>query len=141
MGSKKDELLQWCHGAPAIIPTLIKAAAVLNHPQYLQQAEKFADVVWQRGLLRKFNGLCHGISGNLYSFLSLFAAASHNAPSIDKHKNLFRAACFEQFSAREGLPFLPEKYSRSLFEGLAGTICADLDFLDPSAASFPCYPC
>jgi hypothetical protein len=32
-------------------------------------------VVWQRGLLRKGLGLCHGISGNGYSFLSAFKAS------------------------------------------------------------------
>lgn len=31
-----------------------------------------SDVIWQRGLLRKGYGICHGTSGNGYSFLSLY---------------------------------------------------------------------
>jgi hypothetical protein len=31
-----------------------------------------SDVVWERGLLKKGVGLCHGISGNAYLFLYLF---------------------------------------------------------------------
>lgn len=35
-------------------------------PRYLAWAEDAADVVWARGLLRKGNGLCHGVAGNAY---------------------------------------------------------------------------
>ena len=33
--------------------------------------------MWQRGLVRKGLGLCHGISGNGYAFLSAFRATQN----------------------------------------------------------------
>ena len=31
---------------------------------------------WKRGLLRKGYGICHGVSGNAYTFLALFKQTS-----------------------------------------------------------------
>lgn len=38
----------------------------------MKEAMECSDVIWQRGLLRKGYGICHGTSGNGYSFLSLY---------------------------------------------------------------------
>jgi len=40
--------------------------------KYLNAAVRFAEVVWRRGLLTKGYGLCHGVSGNSYTFMTLF---------------------------------------------------------------------
>jgi len=40
--------------------------------KYLNAAVQYADIVWKRGLLTKGYGLCHGVSGNSYAFMSLF---------------------------------------------------------------------
>lgn len=40
--------------------------------KYLKDAMDCSDVIWQRGLLRKGYGICHGTAGNGYSFLSLY---------------------------------------------------------------------
>lgn len=40
--------------------------------KYLKDAMECSDVIWQRGLLRKGYGICHGTAGNGYSFLSLY---------------------------------------------------------------------
>lgn len=48
------------------------ANKVFQDEKYLNAAVKFADIVWQRGLLTKGYGLCHGVSGNSYTFMSLF---------------------------------------------------------------------
>lgn len=40
--------------------------------KYLKDAIDCSDVIWQRGLLRKGYGICHGTAGNGYSFLSLY---------------------------------------------------------------------
>lgn len=54
--------VQWCHGAPSLIPVLVKAHELLDDssPQtaaakehILDAAKKAADVVWERGLLSK----------------------------------------------------------------------------------------
>lgn len=45
---------------------------VFKEEKYLKEAMECSDVIWQRGLLRKGYGICHGTSGNGYSFLSLY---------------------------------------------------------------------
>lgn len=49
--------VQWCHGAPSLVPLLAKAAEVLDghvsQGTILGAAKKAADVVWEQGLLTK----------------------------------------------------------------------------------------
>ena len=40
--------------------------------QLTAAAVKAGEVVWERGLLLKGLGLCHGIAGNAYAFLTLW---------------------------------------------------------------------
>ena len=44
---------------------------------YLDAAVACGEVVWTRGLLRKGYGLCHGVAGNAYTFLTLYKATGH----------------------------------------------------------------
>ncbi|DBA69848.1 TPA: hypothetical protein ACH3X2_012560 [Trebouxia sp. C0005] len=64
LGSESDKYVQWCHGAPGLIPVLTKAYQLLDdsspehaagREQILAAARKAADVVWERGLLTKVN--------------------------------------------------------------------------------------
>lgn len=45
---------------------------VFKNERYLNTAVQCGEVIWQRGLLKKGCGICHGVAGNAYSFLSLF---------------------------------------------------------------------
>jgi lantibiotic modifying enzyme len=57
--------------------------------QFLEAAADAAEVVWNQGLLKRV-GICHGISGNGYTFLSLYRLTK-------KKEYLYRAkalACF-----------------------------------------------
>ena len=40
--------------------------------KYLDAALGCGDVIWERGLLKKGYGLCHGVAGNAYAFLALY---------------------------------------------------------------------
>lgn len=40
--------------------------------KYLEAARGCAEVVWARGLLRKGYGICHGVAGNAYTFLTVY---------------------------------------------------------------------
>ena len=78
-GSSRDELVHWCHGAPGLSMMLATMHAVFGsaYPQEFQQfMTRSLAVVWQRGLLKKGIGLCHGIPGNGYAFLSALRATS-----------------------------------------------------------------
>jgi len=69
-----DKLLHFCHGAPGVIHLLLKAHAIWpnNEDSYLVRARRCGDTIWQRGLLKKGYGICHGVSGNTYAFINLW---------------------------------------------------------------------
>lgn len=131
--SSGDKLVQWCHGAPGWIYTLLAAYKTYNDKRYLEAAERCCEVAWQRGLLKKGYGLCHGAAGNAYAFLALFR-------HTHSQKYLYRAYKFAEWCCDYGRhqcrkpdrPF-------SMFEGLAGTIYFLVDMLDPLNARFPAY--
>uniref|UniRef100_A0A8C6YT35 LanC like glutathione S-transferase 2 n=1 Tax=Nothoprocta perdicaria TaxID=30464 RepID=A0A8C6YT35_NOTPE len=73
LSNETDRLVHWCHGAPGVIHMLMQAYKVNgSEEKYLKDAMECSDVIWQRGLLRKGYGICHGTAGNGYSFLSLY---------------------------------------------------------------------
>ena len=47
---------------------------VFKEEKYLREAVECGDLIWQRGLLHKGYGLCHGTAGNGYAFLALYRA-------------------------------------------------------------------
>ncbi|KAJ2962200.1 hypothetical protein NQZ79_g2596 [Umbelopsis isabellina] len=94
LGSKKDELVQFCHGVPGIIPCIALIARLYpsTSNKFLSYAENFADCIWHNGLLRKSVGLCHGISGNAFAFLELYLMKPQSIEYLHK------AAAFCQFA-------------------------------------------
>lgn len=65
-GGHDDRLVQFCHGAPGFVLSLLKL-----RPYYPHLAERIDRAIargrrciWDRGLLTKEPCLCHGISGN-----------------------------------------------------------------------------
>ncbi|GAV89680.1 LANC_like domain-containing protein [Cephalotus follicularis] len=135
--SKSDRLVHWCHGAPGVTLTLVKAAEVFGDKEFLQAAVDGGEVVWNCGLLKRV-GICHGISGNTYVFLALYRLTG-------KVEYLYRAkafACFLQDRARklisEGKMHGGDS-PYSLFEGIGGMALLFLDMIEPSLARFPAY--
>ncbi|GBF88577.1 hypothetical protein Rsub_01292 [Raphidocelis subcapitata] len=133
LGSREDRLVQWCHGAPGLIPTMIKAEEALGGGRYLAAAEEAARAVWARGLLRKGVGLCHGISGNGYALLSLWRATGED-------RYLRMAQAYALFAAERWQSELYDTPDRpaSLYEGLAGAVNFWLDVAtDPRHSRWP----
>lgn len=62
--------VQWCHGAPGIVISLIDLPPDDETDALLRAG---AELTWQAGPLVKGPGLCHGTAGNAYAFLALFA--------------------------------------------------------------------
>lgn len=136
--NREDKLVQWCHGAPGLALTLCKAAEVFPEENaFKDAAQEAGEVVWQRGLLRKV-GLCHGVSGNAYTFLALYRL-------LNKDVHLHRAkafGCFLLDCARDLIAsgdMHGGDHPYSLFEGLAGMSCLWLDLVNPNVARFPGY--
>ncbi|XP_024016032.1 lanC-like protein GCL2 isoform X2 [Eutrema salsugineum] len=134
---RRDLLVHWCHGAPGIALTLVKAAEVFKEREFLEAAAAAAEVVWNRGLLKRV-GICHGISGNAYVFLSLYRATGRS-------EYLYRAKAFASFLLDRAHKLLSKGDMHggdspySLFEGVGGMACLFLDMVDPFQARFPGY--
>lgn len=128
----EHKLVHWCHGAPGAIYLFAKAFVTLRSQKYLEACLKCGELIWQKGLLKKGPGICHGIAGNGYAFLLLYRLTNDQ-------KHLHRAACFADFLTNE--KFLSEARTPdrplSLYEGVAGTICFLIDLLKPQNAQFP----
>ncbi|XP_047973239.1 lanC-like protein GCR2 [Salvia hispanica] len=136
-GKEADELVHWCHGAPGVALTLVKAAEVFKGEEFVQAAIDAGDVVWNRGLLKRV-GICHGISGNAYVFLSLYRLTG-------KPEYLYRAKAFACFLhdrcetlVSEGVMHRGDR-PYSLFEGIGGMALLFFDMTEPSKARFPAY--
>jgi len=113
--NKNDRLVQFCHGAPGVIPTLIKAYSYFNQNKYLECAKRSSESIWKYGLLKKGAGLCHGISGNAYSFLLIYKESkdlSFLYRTISFIKLILTKSFFNQLNTPDN-PY-------SLFEGLGG---------------------
>lgn len=132
VGLTDHKLVHWCHGAPGTIYLMAKAYLVYKDPKYLNACVRAGELVWEKGLLRKGPGICHGVAGNGYVFLLL-----HRLTGEEKY--LYRAKNFadfmntEEFLRNARLPDSPE----SLYEGTAGAVCYLADLLQPQKAEFP----
>lgn len=93
--------------------------------------------MWSRGLLKRV-GLCHGISGNAYVFLSLYRLTG-------KVEYLHRAKAFACFLYDKAPRLISEGRMHggdrpySLFEGVGGMAYLFLDMTELSEARFPGY--
>ncbi|XP_031788004.1 glutathione S-transferase LANCL1 isoform X1 [Nasonia vitripennis] len=133
VGSTTDKLVHWCHGAPSMTMLFCLAYEIFKKDQYLNTALKCGEVIWERGLLKKGCGICHGVAGNAYSFLSLYQLTKDP-------KHLYRACKFTEWCLDyDAHQTRPADRPFSLFEGLAGTIYFLVDMQKPSEAKFPGY--
>ncbi len=111
-----------------------KAYLFWNDEKYLQACLKCGELTWQKGLLKKGPGICHGVAGSGYVFLLLYRLTSNE-------KYLHRAVKFaeflfcEEFQRGSRTPDTPF----SLYEGLAGTACFLADLMQPQKAEFPMF--
>lgn len=131
-GNDKDRLVHWCHGAPGLIPLLLLAHQTWGGDHYLNVAKKAGKLVWERGLLKKGCGLCHGSAGNGYALLHLHKVTGDPVW-------LYRATCFASWCTNLARPdTVRADRPLSLFEGLAGTCYFLNEMLSPATAKFPC---
>jgi lantibiotic modifying enzyme len=77
---------------------------IFGDDSYLEAAKLAAKVVWKIGILSKGPGLCHGASGNGYTFLAIYRITKDR-------KYLFRALKFaEAFLALQQKMETPDEY-------------------------------
>lgn len=137
LGSEKKRntekrLIHWCHGASGAIYFFLRAYQIFNDKKYLDACKKSADLIWEKGLLRKGPGICHGITGNGYAFLMLFKITQDQ-------RYLYRAIKFAEFLRKSRFireANIPDR-PYSLYEGTAGAVCFLIDLIHIDEASFP----
>nr|ACO14699.1 LanC-like protein 1 [Caligus clemensi] len=132
--SNGDRLVHWCHGAPGFVDLYLLSYDTFQDHKYLQIADKCLDVIWERGLLKKGFGLCHGSAGNGYAFLLAYKATKNTT-------HLYRALRFAEWCSDFENPGVgtPDR-PYSLFEGLAGNAFFLHHIQQPlSEVYFPCY--
>lgn len=112
--------------------TSVHFCQVYGEQRYLDAAVRCGEVVWKRGLLRKGYGLCHGVSGNAYTFLQLYRLTG-------KVVYFNRAVRFAEWClSSEQRECREADRPHSLFEGLAGVIYFYVDLLaGADDAAFP----
>eukprot|EP01031_Cornospumella_fuschlensis_P025255 gene25255-30498_t len=132
VGSQSDRLVQWCHGAPGVLPVLVE---LIKHPEILANGDVFHEiqnavlVVQQRGLLRKGLGLCHGIAGNMYTLLE----AQARSPSRTSEENTIQSyllCMLNHTTLRDNGIMGVGDAEFSLFEGQAGALVCLVDYLE-----------
>ena len=120
-----DDLVHWCHGAPGTVYLMEQAAEVFGDHNYQTSALKCGDCVWKSGLLKKGPGICHGVSGSGYVFLSL---SKYDRLYYEKALLFAKFMESEEFKRKARQPDCP----LSLYEGLAGKLCFLIGLLHPS---------
>lgn len=111
----------------------IAAYKIFGDIKYLNAAKRASIPVWKYGLLRKGLGLCHGISGNAYVFLTLY--------QVTKEKVYLNQAiqfCYFGLEKEKELISVPDT-PYSLFEGVCGMVCLCNDLLYPLQGKFPAF--
>eukprot|EP01006_Ploeotia_vitrea_P016640 TRINITY_DN47406_c0_g1_i1.p1 TRINITY_DN47406_c0_g1~~TRINITY_DN47406_c0_g1_i1.p1 ORF type:complete len:937 (-),score=60.40 TRINITY_DN47406_c0_g1_i1:72-2882(-) len=139
----REALVHWCHGIPGVVPFLVKAGWVLRDCRYYNVSRALCRKLWEVGILLKGLGLCHGVCGNAYPFLTMWRLTR-------EHKYLYYALQFWKVGQTAeykqavrnttdpqrvigGIPDSPF----SLMEGIAGVACFCADLLLPDFSHFP----
>lgn len=129
----EEDLVHWCHGAPGTVYLLAKAYLTYQDKKYLQACIKCGEITWHKGLLKKGPGICHGVAGNGYVFLTLYRLTSD---LVHLHRAVqFSAFLYTKEFQKARTPDSPY----SLYEGLAGTACFIADLMEPAQSSFPFF--
>ena len=138
LGEQSNYLVHFCHGAPGSIYTLSLAYQYFKDKSILRSLLLAGELIWQKGIVRKGNLICHGIIGNgivLYELYKItqdykwkirffnFALAT-----FDKEIQSICKDTEDQGRIMKGIPDSPY----SLMEGQSGLIVFYSDILNDS---------
>ena len=114
-----DVFIQWGHGAPGIVTSLMSIRPVYSHNPNLQAKidrgiAKAQPAIWEKGLLTKEPCLCHGAAGNALAL-------------TDRRQAGHFLACSTEAAVEQGMAdgtFEPSSLASGIHRGLASRIWA-----------------
>ena len=129
----------------------------LGDARYLSSAERCGVAVWERGLLKKGYGLCHGAAGNAYTFLQLYRLTGQ-AHHWNRALRVRRSVSCDSLRSVSCDVILPVQFAEwcatpsqratrspdcplSLFEGVAGVAFFYNDIIMMSSHGHAPFPC
>jgi lantibiotic modifying enzyme len=135
--SRHDDLVQWCHGAPGVVPLLLDYLLLVydkengqsssaTHSTLTNQLNRSLDLIWERGMLTKGCGICHGLSGNGYAFLTSYLQ-TNDLKHLNRALGYMKEILLFKSSVDRCCQYADHPYS--LFEGLAGVTHFLMDIL------------
>ena len=71
-GRDKGDCVHFCHGCIGAIPLFLLAEEFFPNNYFKETAILSTKCLWERGLLYKGNGVCHGMSGVVYGLIKLY---------------------------------------------------------------------
>ena len=71
-GYDSGDLVHFCHGCIGAIHLFLLADEIFPNNNFKQTALLSNKCLWERGLLCKGNGVCHGMSGVVYALIKLY---------------------------------------------------------------------
>ena len=71
-GNDKGDKVHFCHGCIGAIYLLLLAEEFFPNNGFKESAFLCNNCLWERGLLYKGNGVCHGMSGVTYALIKLY---------------------------------------------------------------------
>lgn len=113
-------------------PFCTYSCQVFKEEKYLKEATDCAEVIWQRGLLRKGYGICHGTAGNGYAFLTLY--------KLTQEKKYLYRACKVRLEGALRLQYWGF-FSHNFSLKKSDCICHDISFLISPYRNSQCCDC
>jgi len=134
--NRREDLIQWCHGAPGVGLLALEAYRYYDQTEYLDIAKSAADYVCQHiHTINKGVGLCHGVAGNAYLALNLYALTKDEKYTQQLDGFLHFIVNWKEKTANKDFR-LPD-YPWSMWEGLAGAVWFLLDFDQAKTSGLP----
>lgn len=97
-----------------------KAYLVSKKPQYLDTCIRCGELTWQKGLLKKGPGICHGVAGSAYVFLLLYRLTGNSKYIYRAQRLVFLTSCVQGHTRKS------QEHSQSCLGPAIAASCAVL---------------
>ena len=75
-GKDSGEKVHFCHGCVGAVHLFLLAEELFPNNGFDKVAQNCNKCLWERGILYKGNGVCHGMSGTCYALMKLYTQSN-----------------------------------------------------------------